>query len=224
MLSASNQDKCPFFTMLRNNILLIGGPKSGKTSIFRALKGEDFVEEYAPTNIAQQGIYSYNTNNDYMNFNIFDVSGDPKHECIAREYFQGMSAIVIVVDSTIRNTFHSGKSWLDKIKKTAFGIMPYVFMVINKIDDSENVVVYPTEIEQWEKDNAIQTFQVSAKTKEGLSDFINTVCGILNETKWPTFPKLNNRKITENMGELEDVETTDSNSSNKKCCGCCNII
>lgn len=80
-------------------ILMLGLDNSGKTTILKRLCNED-ISEVMPT----QGFVVRSLQSGQCKLNAWDIGGQQSLRCYWRNYFDGVSAIIYVIDSADRFT------------------------------------------------------------------------------------------------------------------------
>lgn len=127
------------------NILLLGSPKSGKTSLIKTLQGEKFSENYEAT----IGNHNYKVNE----LNFIDTAGDPRFNLnISSSVILSIDIILVLIE---------GKNIDRYIKKQIIDIRvikncPY-FIVNNKIDINDSIE---------------GNFNISIKNGSGISEML----------------------------------------------------
>ncbi len=115
-------------------VILLGDGAVGKTSIRRCFMGERFKQYYLPTIGADFSIKRIAIGNRILQFQIWDISGQPKFREIRQAYFLGAHGAIFVHDVTRPETLQTFSSWMDELwKHTGRGPVPVVILS-NKID------------------------------------------------------------------------------------------
>ncbi len=95
-------------------VLIAGAPGTGKTSLVHSLIFEGFAE-VAPTigvNFAQKVCHG---EAGPVNLSIWDLSGQPRFQCLMPRFCQGATGVVLVVDVTKPDTLDTAGQWLEFI-------------------------------------------------------------------------------------------------------------
>lgn len=207
-----------FFKMYHHNIIFCGDQNTGKSALYNAVLGVPFEEGHQSTSIASHAIYNYPIEEGSVQINIWDISGNPDYTKLIEEYFTGIDAFVVVLDTTDPNSFFSVEQWIDKILNVRSEDVPYIFVVATKIDDNERSSITKESIKEWENKHQIKTFQVSARSNKGLPDFFHMIIDVILERCEKPYPKL-----LPHVNEKKNTSLTPT-PANKNSIYCCNLL
>jgi small GTP-binding protein len=172
--------------MLHHVVVLCGGSRVGKTSIFRFFQGAPFSDEYSPTVITEHVTYrdSRIRSPKVPELNIWDTSGNSKYGNVVRLFIRRVDVLVIVIDSFSAEALDQLNKWFLIARRSNRSEQPPEFVVLRAQSD-----IPSTESEA--ASDAIRSqrhcdvFEVSAKTGDGMEPFIRRLYQICEERVQP---------------------------------------
>ena len=121
-------------------LVIIGDPAVGKTSIRRKYLGETTIKEYIYTigaDFATKRIKL--ANNLTVQYQIFDLAGQPKFDKVRSSFYNGAQAAILVYDITNNTTLKNMQKWVSEAKRNNEDGSLETFVVVgNKIDLKDN--------------------------------------------------------------------------------------
>lgn len=116
-----------------------------------------------------------------VNLQIWDTAGQEAFRSIARSYYRGSTAALLVYDVTRRETFTNLSIWLQDARE--FASEEIVFILVgNKIDLDDKREVTTDEGEKFAEENNLMFIETSAMTAENVEKaFITTAREIINK-------------------------------------------
>ena len=121
-------------------IALLGDGGVGKTSIRHRFMGKFFKSTYMETvgsDFSAKSItIEYNLKSVEVNFQIWDLAGQPKFQNIRQMYYAGSQALIFVFDLTRLDSLNNIKLWVDEVLKNDIKSLP-VLLIGNKVDLQE---------------------------------------------------------------------------------------
>ncbi|MHA1777841.1 MAG: Rab family GTPase [Promethearchaeota archaeon] len=157
---------------------ILGDGGAGKTSLLRARKDRDFIEESKITIGVDVAVIPFElTQIDKQNptFLAFDLGGQERFQFVHDSYLIGVKAAIIVYDLTRYPSFLSIPKWYNLIYHE--NPMIPVFVVGTKKDLADEGIIKKSEenFEDLRKNlpnsrNIIAHFCISAKTGEGVDE------------------------------------------------------
>lgn len=113
------------------------------------------------------------------NLQVWDTAGQETFRSIARSYYRGAAAALLIYDVTNRASFNHLGEWLQEIRE--YGSPEVVVIVIgNKIDLDHQRNVSREEGETFARDNGLVFIETSAKTSANVEDaFVKTAREIM---------------------------------------------
>ena len=139
------------------NITILGESMVGKTSIIKCLKNNEFKDE----GILTAGIDSYLDeavlDGKKYKFKIFDTAGQERFRSISNttiKFSEGFMVIFSVID---KDSFQKIGDWIESIKETVEISTKSIYLIGNKID-APNRVVLNEEAVEYAKNNNLKYF------------------------------------------------------------------
>ena len=120
-------------------------------------------------------------NGKIVNLQVWDTAGQEAYRSVARSYYRGSTAALLVYDVSDRASFNNLSSWLNDARD--FGSENLVIMVIgNKADLTSTREVTWDEGEAFAKENALLFMEASAKTAQNVEEaFVEITREIINK-------------------------------------------
>lgn len=103
---------------------------------------------------------------------IWDTAGQDRFRAITKNYYKGAHGIILIYDVTNAETFKNVRNWLAQIRESASKNVT-IFIVGNKIDDSEGRQVTTKEGEDIGKETDCRFFETSAKDDINITETFN---------------------------------------------------
>ena len=182
-------------------VVLVGEPGVGKTSIISRYIYNQFSESVVSSTGASYAKKVLEIDNENkIKFQIWDTAGQERFRSLAKIFYQNASAVIIVYDITVRETFEKIKEyWIKEIKDNA---PTDIIMAIagNKNDNYEFEKVTPQEGQDLAKENDAIFQSTSARSSQGIDDL---------------FKNIGKRFIYPNNGESSTVSKEDFQKSIK---------
>ena len=190
-------------------ILVIGESNVGKTSIILRYTENSFNASGISTCGVDVKCKYVSLDNLKIRLDIWDTAGQERFRGLAKNYFRGANAFILVYDITNLNSFNKLKGWINDAKEKIQ--REYKMIVVGNKKDciNERVITYDTLVEFGKKNNVL-FLEVSAKTGEDIDKiFINLVeelvksknIGVIYDEEAEgdkTFNSLDNSRIQEN--------------------------
>lgn len=200
-------------------IVLIGNVSVGKSSIIRRFTKNEFYKEYTCTIGTELSKKSLLMNeNKKVNLSIWDTCGQEKFRSVTRQYYRDTQAILLVFDLTNEKTFYDLQSWYDEAIDYINDIKCNFFLLGNKSDEKEAVVIKEKNIKDFLRKNQKikKYFEVSASnghnidlTFDKISQYLILTFGVEEI----------NKNIKAYKKNLKSENKNRDNSANKvKCC------
>jgi len=102
-------------------VALCGESCVGKTSLMLRATGKIVPKKYIQTIGIDTGTYRCQSNNFYVTIKMWDVTGDTRFGCIARNFFRDSSFILFCFDLSRPETFHGVKYYVNKVDEASGG-------------------------------------------------------------------------------------------------------
>ena len=140
-------------------VVLLGDAGVGKTSVFsRYLPAKDkFSPTYTPTVGCEVLPLSFFTNYGHVFLDVFDTPGDLAH---TESYYSGADIAIAMFDISTRKTFLNLTPRIREFQKTS--PLTQIHFLGNKVDQALH----------YKKGTGFAKFSVSAKSKQGMDEFM----------------------------------------------------
>jgi small GTP-binding protein len=127
-------------------VCLVGDGGVGKSAILDQFlgTGERFQAGYKPTIGMGIAVKSITIENYVINFQIWDIAGQPHFEFVRASFYKGSRAIIMVFDLTSPQTLYHLQNWINEVISNINYIIPFL-VVGNKAD--LQTAINPAEIE-----------------------------------------------------------------------------
>ena len=160
------------------NILILGDPKVGKTSLIKTLK-EQFPEAYLGTEGLEFYYLKAKINTKELNFRILDMCGNKEYIIsMAENLFKDISIAIIIYDITSRETYNDVDDWIRILNNRG---VENAILVGNKVDLSDQRQVSEEELQK--KCNSIQMIkkglECSARNKTNINEIFEEAIRIV---------------------------------------------
>lgn len=195
-------------------LLLIGESNVGKTSIILR-----YVEnEFKTSGISTLGVdvkYKFvSLDNIKIRLDIWDTAGQERFRGLAKNYFRGAHAFILVYDITDKDSFYKLKGWINDAKEKIENEYK-MFVVGNKKDCSNERKIEFEALKEFSKKYDVSFLEVSAKTGEGIEELFNIVVEELLKLK-----NIGIVKDDESEGDKTFNSLNNSKTENKHNCNC----
>ena len=156
-------------------IVLLGDGGVGKTAIRRRFMGQGFKSTYMETigsDFSTKTItLEYNLKFVTINFQIWDLAGQPKFQNIRQMFYAGSQGLIFVFDVTRLDSLENVKLWVDEVLKNQISKVP-VILIGNKVDlKDEGIPICSQEDDQtladyiYEKLNEFKLIRLELQPK-----------------------------------------------------------
>jgi small GTP-binding protein len=154
-------------------IVIIGGARSGKSSILNKYTSNEFSTDYIPTIGVEFSSKMLNVNGNNFKLQIWDTAGQERFKSITRSYYKGTKSIIIVIDLSEKESINKVDEFVSDIRNIADeGVN--IYLVGTKSD-------LPKEVDIKEIDNKVaqyglQYFEISALANVNLNELFEKIC------------------------------------------------
>jgi small GTP-binding protein len=173
-------------------LLFLGSSGVGKTSLIRRwTRPDDMYCE--PTFAIDVTSHSIRLKNNLYRIRLSDTSGKEYYDRMLNGYIYNSDAILLVYDTTNRDTWEKSKEWTNIIFKNAGARMP-VFLIGNKIDRESKRCIYREDVQEFIHKsplNRLTMVECSAKTGEMASDVYKLILSSLDITEREVWMEIN---------------------------------
>ena len=151
------------------NISLLGESQVGKTCMLTCLKNGKFQDEGISTIGLDSYIDEAVLNGKKYKFKIFDTAGQERFRSVSKNTIKFSDGFMIIFSVINRESFLKIEEWIDCIKSEVDISTKSIFLIGNKID-LPNRVILNEEAYEYAKTNKIKYFETSAKTGHGIKE------------------------------------------------------
>ena len=189
-------------------LLLIGDSGVGKSSIMLQYVDQTFTDTHVSTIGVDFKIITSTVNDKICKLQIWDTAGQERFKTITSSYYRGAHGIIVVYDTTNRESYDNVKIWLEEARRLVSGD-PNFILIGNKSDLSEKRKVSKEEAEEFATDNGIAFIETSAKTNVNVSNLFETLCVDMFRKK---------EKVILNEDMYKSYVLNEPNNTNFNCC------
>jgi small GTP-binding protein len=161
-------------------VALIGEGGVGKTSLAVRYTEDRFDQQMKMTigvNFATKKINVAGTD---ITLLLWDLGGQPRFQDVVMDYFRGAKLGIAVYEVSRSFTMYRLDNWISKLRSSVPNCD--IFLVGNKIDERiPGMGVDSEEVRKYAERYNAQTFEVSAKTGEGVAEMFNAAGRFLAE-------------------------------------------
>jgi len=198
-------------------IVLIGNVAVGKSSIIKRFIHNEFNKSYlctVGTELSRKSLLI--GGNKRANLFIWDTCGQEKFRTVTRQYYRDTQAIILVFDLTNGKTFKDLNSWLEEAIDYINNTKCLFFVLGNKSDETEKIVVTNEQIKSFLKKNPKikKYYEVSAFNGHNIDLTFDKISQYL-------IMKFSGEEINKNMNKYQNKINLQVNDNNDKKTGCC---
>ena len=153
-------------------LIVLGDQFSGKSSILRRYKNNDFILNNSATIGVDFISSSINHNNNEYTLHIWDTSGQEKFNSIITSYYRNIAVAIIVFDLTNLKSFYNLKKWLNNIEYYCYKDV-LIKLIGNKCDETKSVSQH--DINLLCREYNIEYFEVSAKENININNLFKNI-------------------------------------------------
>ncbi|KAI4837838.1 ras-related protein Rab-1A [Plasmodium brasilianum] len=143
-------------------IILIGDSGVGKSCILLRFSDDHFTESYITTIGVDFRFRTIKVDEKIVKLQIWDTAGQERFRTITSAYYRGADGIIIIYDTTDRNSFLHINEWMNEINKYT-NEDTCKLLVGNKADCKDEIEITTTEGENKAKELNIPFVETSAK-------------------------------------------------------------
>lgn len=158
--------------------VLVGEGGVGKTSLAVRYTEDRFDQQMKMTIGVNFATKKLNVAGSDITLLLWDLGGQPRFQDVVTDYFRGSKLAIAVYEVSRPFTMFRLEDWIARLH----GSVPDcdIFLVANKIDERiEGMGVTPEEAKEFSAKWDAQTFEVSAKSGEGVEHMFNAAAQYL---------------------------------------------
>jgi small GTP-binding protein len=222
-------------------IIILGDSGVGKSRLCHNYinMGQDYISDV--TIGVDYNYKSYYINGIHYNINIWDTAGQDKYKSIIRSYYRNNDSCIIVLNTVNLESYKNAQYWIDEINKNS--ITKNIYLIGNKIDLKhkirQNIINEIIQNLIKINKNIKGYYEVSSLTGENVEQIFNYIIeeSIINNNKSNGIflnsdelyeidlnseklneINLNSEKLYELEYGLDNINISEKNKSNLKCC------
>ncbi|KYO02333.1 ras-related protein Rab-1A [Plasmodium gaboni] len=143
-------------------IILIGDSGVGKSCILLRFSDDHFTESYITTIGVDFRFRTIKVDDKIVKLQIWDTAGQERFRTITSAYYRGADGIIIIYDTTDRNSFLHINDWMNEINKYT-NEDTCKLLVGNKADCKDDIEISTMEGQNKAKELNISFIETSAK-------------------------------------------------------------
>ena len=151
------------------NLILIGEPSVGKSSLFLSWKNpaDNFAEFYLPTISHDFSQQPYEASGKQYELHIYDASGLENYIYMYKPHLEKADGVIVMFDVTNKESFTKALKWIQLAKETAKGDTEYL-LVGSKTDLEAERQMKHEEAAEFAKTHGLNYVEISTKNKTNL--------------------------------------------------------
>lgn len=158
---------------------VVGDLGVGKTSIFKRLIKNEFVEKYTPTVGYEFNPYLIKVNNTIIKFQIWDMCGNDNYRPVLLNLYRNATLGILVYSVCSRKSFNNLDNWITELKRFAY-TNSKIILIGSKCDDEEKREVSYEEGQKICEKHKLEFFlEISAKNGFSSPNFLEKAAIIL---------------------------------------------
>ena len=150
--------------------VIIGEPGVGKSSIISRGVNNIFTNEYKTTVCFDHSWKNYKVNDSKIRIQLWDTCGQEMYHSIIKNFYKNALCIFIVFDINNIKTFKALSFWIKEIENVSSESI-IIFLIGNKSDIKNEIVVSEDDINKFIKENNIKKyFETSAANGDNINN------------------------------------------------------
>jgi Ras-related protein Rab-1A len=151
-------------------ILLLGDSGVGKSSLLIRYIDDNYDEHVNATIGVDYRIKILNLHDKNIKLQLWDTSGQEKFKSITKAYYRGTHGVIVLYETSDRNSFNNVKTWIDEIREISEIEDIPIILVGNKIDLKTRKEVLYEEGKEFADEMNVEFFEISAKDNINIDD------------------------------------------------------
>ena len=197
------------------NIITLGNPGVGKTSIIQRFVCDDFNPDQLSTLGISHSFRDLEIENKIIKLKLIDTGGQEKYRSLSFNYFKNADVVLFVFDLNLAESFDSIQYWVDLFNENNSGNNLKLKYLIGNKNDLEQKVCQAL-IDELVNKNGLLYLSTSARTKSQIDEMFEYIAGELYE-----FTKKQNKNKTGGPSQKGKIltKTAVKNQQNQpQCC------
>jgi Ras-related protein Rab-1A len=150
-------------------ILLIGNSGVGKSSLLLRFADDTFTDNFMPTIGVDFKIRTLEVDQKTIKLQIWDTAGQERFKTITSSYYKGAHGIIVVYDTTDKESFKNIDTWMNEVEKHASDNVSRILWG-NKSDLVDARQVSTDEGKELADQFNIRFMETSAKESENVEE------------------------------------------------------
>lgn len=175
-------------------IILIGDSGVGKSCLLLRFSDDHFTESYITTIGVDFRFRTIKVDDKIVKLQIWDTAGQERFRTITSAYYRGADGIIIIYDTTDRNSFLHIDEWMNEINNYT-SENTCKLLVGNKSDCKEEIEINKSEGANKAKELGIPFIETSAKDATNVEQAFTIITQELIKIKKNTSPVKNQTSV-----------------------------
>lgn len=185
-------------------VVLLGEAGVGKSSIVMRLIKNEHKEQHSTVG-ASFNRHSVQVDKMTVSFDIWDTAGQERYKSLAKMYYRGANAAIVVYDITSRDSFERAKYWVRQLFLTTQASI-VIALAGNKCDRNEDRAVPMEEAIAYAKDDDLIFMETSAVTGTQVPELFYNVAEALAKQVDTANPAAAAEKVSLDAGKKQKKE------------------
>lgn len=144
-------------------LIVVGASGAGKSSLLIRFADDIFTTTYLATIGVDFKVRTVRVSDDKVaKLQIWDTAGQERFRTIVASYYRGAHGVMLVYDTTSRESFNDLESWFGEIRRHAPAGVE-LLLVGTKCDEPQKREVSTQEAAQWASDHDMSHIETSAR-------------------------------------------------------------
>ena len=162
------------------NIILLGDPDVGKSSIIKRFVHDEFNPDQLSTLGISHSFKDLKIKDKTIKLKLIDTGGQEKYRSLALSYFKNIDVVLFVFDLHLEKSFEGVQYWVDLFNKNNDGKNLKLKFLIGTNNDLEQKVSQAL-IDEFAKRNGLLYLSTSTRTKSQIDEMFGYIAGELYE-------------------------------------------
>ena len=165
-------------------IIILGDGAVGKTAILKRFHFDTFVEDHMIT-LGLDFVNRKFTHKDgsQCTIKLWDTAGQDRFRTLTYSFYKKADGVILAFDLTEASSFANLKNWMESINQHANAGIPMV-IVGNKKDLADDRKITFKEGSDYASNFGLRYFETSAKTNEGIEEFMHVIMEMTVDAKF----------------------------------------
>ena len=209
---------------IKYNIILLGNPSVGKTSIFQRLSKDIYRDNHFPTIGFDISTYYFKYKNKKYELIINDTAGQERYNALTKTILRKKDGVLFIFDISNEESFESLEAWYELYKEQNEKVVG--LLIGNKCDCKPKI--NKEKAEKFAEEHGLKYIETSAKLDKNIKKAIVYLLEEIIKSKETSKPEEKieleeNNKLAQTYFSLNSDIATSSYKKNKKLkkkCGC----